>query len=92
MHRERYSPQDTARHVTGRLAAALADARCESIWGPMHAFGRIPGGPSRTAWRIGHHAGRLFALRERAREEYEARLTPAAETPPTFAASSSSRR
>jgi len=72
LHRERYSPQDTARHAAERLAAALADERCEATWPPMLRR-NAPGGPTNTAWRIGHHAGRVFRLREQARERLEAR-------------------
>ena len=66
MHRERYSPQDTARHASKGLASALAESRQHMTW---RRFMR----ELNTAWRIGHHAGRLFALRERAREAHEAK-------------------
>lgn len=57
MHRERYSPQDTARHASKGLAHALVDEQIR----------RVPA----AWWPMRHHAGRLFALRELAREEYE---------------------
>lgn len=70
MHRERYSPQDTAQAVIKRLNEARRDEQWLAREGALVAFN---GGDKAIMLRVGHYAGRLFALRERAREEYEAK-------------------